>query len=195
LSVVRSVVLGAARRLSVFAPISRRASGRVSVQFVAAGQRLRFSAPIVAGRIRFSRALSRAQARLGTGILTIGYAGDGDTRPQQVRLRAASGRAGLALSRPRIVDGRLRASGTVTSLARGVVRVQVQFVVGAQTRTLQMSAPISGGRWALDEALSAGVRDAIARRTGSVHSYSLFTGYLPLGIRGEMRSYQILGDR
>jgi len=35
----------------------------------------------------------------------------------------------------------------------------------------------------------------IARRVGTVHSYVLFTGYLPARMRGEMRSLQVLGNR
>ena len=34
----------------------------------------------------------------------------------------------------------------------------------------------------------------MARRTGSVHSYTLFTGYFERRIRGEMQSYQVLGN-
>ena len=51
------------------------------------------------------------------------------------------------------------------------------------------------GRWSLDAPLSAADRDAIAHRTGTVHSYTLFTGYLPRRIRGELRSYQVLSSR
>ena len=43
--------------------------------------------------------------------------------------------------------------------------------------------------------VSATVRTAIAQRTGTVHSYTLFTGYLPARMRGEMRSFQVLGPR
>jgi hypothetical protein len=32
----------------------------------------------------------------------------------------------------------------------------------------------------------------IASRRGTVHSYTLFTGYLARRIRGEMRSYEVL---
>lgn len=36
-------------------------------------------------------------------------------------------------------------------------------------------------------------QQAIAQRRGTVHSYILFTGYLPARMRGEMQSYQVLG--
>jgi hypothetical protein len=35
----------------------------------------------------------------------------------------------------------------------------------------------------------------IAARRGVLHSYTLFTGYLPARIRGEMASFQVLGER
>jgi hypothetical protein len=127
--------------------------------------------------------------------LTITYPGDEDTRPQEVRLRAASQKANLELERPRIEDGRLKADGTVSDRARGIVRLQLQYVVDGQTETVRLRGRIEGGRWKIDEALSDEVREGIARRTGTVHSYTLFTGYYPRRIRGEMRSYQVLGPR
>jgi len=184
--------------LDVLAPITSLASGRVNVELHAAGRRFRFTAPVNSadGRIRFRQRIPAAQARMGTGILTIRYNGDADTRPQTVRLRAALQKAQLRLTRPTIADnGRLRASGTVSNRARGVVRVQLEYVFGGQTRTHQFLARISNGRWSLNQQLSQTIRNEIARRTGTVHSYTLFTGYLPARMRGEMRSFQILGAR
>jgi len=197
LEVARSQVLRSARRLDVLAPITKLASGSVRVEFFAAGRRTRFTAPIdsAKGQIRFSRRIPAAQANLGTGILTLTYLGDADTRPQTVRLRAASQRADLNLARPTITNGRLRANGTVSSAARGVVRVQIEYVVDNVTNTKQYNARINNGRWRLDQPLPADVNSGIARRQGTVHSYTLFTGYLPKRIRGEMESFQILGDR
>ena len=145
-----------------------------------------------AAGIRFRKRIPAAQARLGTGILTLRYRGDADTRPQTVRLRAANRQAQLRLSRPRIADGRLRASGTVSDRARGVVRVQIQYVTAGTTHTREFKARIDDVRWSLNEQLSATVRTAIAQRTGTLHSYTLFTGYLAQRIRGEMRSYEVL---
>ncbi len=197
LQVARATINRRERVLDVLAPITTLASRRARVELHAADHRYRFTAPVNSrdARIRFRQRIPAAQARLGTGILTITYPGDADTRPQTVRLRAASQRADLRLSRPAITNGRLRASGTVSLRARGVVRVQIEYVVDGETTTLQYSAPIDNGRWSLNEALSQTVRDAIARRTGTVHSYTLFTGYLAAHMRGEMRSFQILGDR
>ncbi len=197
LALARATINRRDRVLDVLAPITSLASGRVSVELHAAGRRYRFTAPVNSrdGRIRFRKRIPQAQAELGTGIVTIVYRGDADTRPQTVRLRAASQRAELELGRPTISGGRLRAAGTVSSRARGVVRVQLQYVVGDKTTTLQFKPRIADGRWSLDQALSQAVRDAIARRTGTVHSYTLFTGYMPRRVRGEMRSFQVLGPR
>ena len=198
LALARATINRRDRMLDVLAPITSLASGRVNVELHAARQRYRFTAPINSrdGRIRFRQRIPKAQADMGTGILTITYRGDADTRPQTVRLRAARQQAQLRLQRPTIAaNGRLRASGTVNDRARGVVRVQLEYVVDNRTRTLQYNARIRDGRWSLNQQLSQTVRNEIARRTGTVHSYTLFTGYLPARMRGEMRSFQVLGAR
>ncbi|MFP5362417.1 MAG: hypothetical protein ACLGI5_06785, partial [Thermoleophilia bacterium] len=59
----------------------------------------------------------------------------------------------------------------------------------------QYNARISDGRWSLNQQLPQTVRNEIARRTGTVHSYTLFTGYLLARMRGEMRSFQVLPAR
>ena len=41
--------------------------------------------------------------------------------------------------------------------------------------------------------LSAAVLAQIGGRCGTLHSYTLFTGYIERRIRGEMKSYQVLG--
>ncbi|MDQ3722474.1 MAG: hypothetical protein M3376_05270 [Actinomycetota bacterium] len=145
-----------------------------------------------------TRRVTAAQARLGTGILTVNYPGDADTRPQVVRLRAANTPSNLELNRPTITaDGRLRAAGTVSARSRGVVRVQIEYVnrTAGQTVTLQFKATINRGRWSLNVALPAAVRAQIAARCGTVHSYTLFTGYIPRRIRGEMRAFEVLPSR
>jgi hypothetical protein len=185
------------RQLNVLAPITARASGEVEVEFFAAQRRFEFTEEVDSEnrRILFERGIPAEQARLGTGIMTITYPGDEDTSPQEVRLRAASQPADLELDRPVIQDGRLKAQGTISDRARGIVRLQLQYVVDGQTETVRLRADIDDGRWEIDEALSAPVRDAIARRSGSVHSYTLFTGYFERRIRGEMESFQVLPDR
>ena len=197
LALARARIYRRERVLDVLAPITSLASGSARVRLHAAGLIYSFSARINEGdgRIRFRKRIPRAQAQLGTGILTITYRGDADTRPQTVRLRAASQRADLRLSRPTISVGRLRAAGTVSKRARGVVRVQIQYVTAGETHTREFKARIADGRWSLNEQLSQTVRTAIAQRTGTVHSYTLFTGYLQARMRGEMRSFQVLPPR
>lgn len=196
LEIARADVLRSTRRLSVLAPITARASGRVGVSFRAAGRTERFDARIDAAkrRVRINRRIAASQARLKTGIVTLTYEGDADTQPQSVRLRAASRRAALDAGRPSISDaGRLTASGKISRRARGVVRLQLLYEPsGERTRTLHFRARIRNGRYDIDEKLPADVRAGIAARRGAVHSYTLFTGYFPGRVRGEMASYQVL---
>jgi len=197
LALERAAIHRSSRELAVRARISTLASGRVKLALRAAGRRTRMTAAIdrKRGRIVVDRAIPAAQARLGTGILTLTYKGNGATRPQSVRLRAAAVPAALRARRPTLSAGRLRASGTISSRARGSVRVQLQFEHGGRTKTLEFPAPIRSGRWTLNKLLASGVRKAIAARTGTVHSYTLFTGYARARMRGEMRSYEVLGER
>lgn len=195
LAVARATIDGAQRVIDILAPISRRASGNVSLELYAAGQHFRWTAPInsVDGRIRTRETIPAAQARMGTGILTITYAGNVRTRPQVVRLRAANVHANLDASRPTYTGGVLSAHGSISASASGVVRVQVQYYSGGKTTTLQLYARIANGAWSLSSKLTAAEQTEIAARQGTLHSYILFTGYLPRQMRGEMISYQVLG--
>jgi len=167
----------------------------VGVDFHAASRHTRFAAQIDSeqGYVRFRKDLPRAQVRAGTGIVTLAYPGNDRTRGQEVRLRAASGRARLDLDRPTLLDGRVRAQGTISKRARGVVRVQLSWATGGRDRSLEVHARIRDGRWTLDEALPDAAMADIVRRDGTVHSYTLFTGYLPERLRGEMRSFEVVG--
>jgi len=195
LQLARATISRADRTIDILAPITARASGNVSLELYAAGQTHRWTAPINStdAVIRSREVIPAAQAAKGTGILTITYPGDADTRPQVVRLRAANGQSNLDASRPTIVGGALHDSGTVAGSARGVVRVQIEYFTGGQTITLEKLAPIVNGSWTLNTTLSPEEQAGIAARRGTVHSYILYTGYLPAGLRGEMRSYQVLG--
>jgi Domain of unknown function (DUF1929) len=195
LSVSRVTIRRGSHRLDVGARLSRHASGRVKVRLVAGGRHTSFTAKISKGQIRVLRRISTALARAGSGIVTITYAGDDDTRGQSVRLRAAPRAARLKMTRPTLsTGGRITANGTISRRARGVIRVQLQYVFAGKTRTVQLRAPIRRGRWKLSKQLSVAVLARIVRRTGTLHSYTLFTGYEPAGIRGEMRSFGVLGD-
>jgi hypothetical protein len=197
LALARATIDRIRRTISILAPITRLASGEATITLHAAGRRTTFTAPVDSanGRIRVTRAITPAQAALGTGILTINYPGDADTRPQVVRLRAANGAAVLTAIRPVITAaGFLRGEGTVSTRARGVVRTQLQFVDGVtgETVTLERNAAIQGGRWSLNAQIPADILARLLRRCGTVHSYTLFTGYMPRRLRGEMRSFQVL---
>jgi hypothetical protein len=195
LQVLRATIDRSARTISILAPISRRATGNVNLELYAAGQHYRWTATIDSsdGRIRSTHSIPTAQADLGTGILTISYAGNAATRPQVVRLRAANGHANLDAARPTYTAGVLSDHGTISSEARGVVRVQLQYFSGGTTTTLQFNATIANGAWSVTTTLTAAEQAAIAGRNGTLHSYILFTGYLPRRMRGEMNSYQVLG--
>lgn len=194
LELARATIFRSARLIDILAPITGRASGNVGLELYAAGRRHRWSASINSDQkwIRDSEPIPAAQAAMGTGILTLTYPGDPDTRPQTVRLRAANVPAALDARRPTLTAGRLQAGGTISRAARGVVRVQLQYFSGGATTTLEKHATISNGSWSLDAPLTAEEQVAIAQRRGTVHSYILFTGYLPARMRGEMHSYQVL---
>lgn len=195
LELARATINPSLSEIDILAPITARASGTVSIDLHAAGRHHRWTAYVDAAnrRIRQSELIPTAQAAKGTGILTIHYPGDALTRPQTVRLRAANVPAGLTSERPTLVDGRLRASGTISHVARGVVRVQLEYFSNGATTTLQKNAQIVNGAWRLDEPLTAEQQAAIAQRRGTVHSYVLFTGYFKAKMRGEMRSFEVLG--
>ncbi|HEX8205812.1 MAG TPA: DPP IV N-terminal domain-containing protein [Solirubrobacteraceae bacterium] len=198
MQLLRATIDRRTRTLSILAPITRRASGTVAIQLQAAGRFTRFTAPIdeQTGRVRVTRRIPASQARLGTGILTIAYDGDADTRPMEIRSRAANQKAALSLERPKIVDNRLQASGTVNPRARGKVRIVLQYQVGNETIEIRRAPRIrAGGQWGVNSALSKTAQDQIANRVGTVHSYTQFTGYMPWRIRGEQRSYEVLGPR
>jgi hypothetical protein len=184
-------------RLDVLAPISPLASGRVDVDYFSAGRHTRFTSAVnsAAGRIRFRRTLAAAQARLGTGILTIDYPGDAATGEQSVRLRAGRSRPLLELSRPRLVADTIRVEGTVNRRARGVVRLELEYQFGCDVRRLKFRGTIGNGRWRIVGRLSAQRLAQIAARTGTLYSYTAFTGYLPRRIGGQIRGYQVLGER
>ncbi|HWH09792.1 MAG TPA: hypothetical protein VG165_01585 [Solirubrobacteraceae bacterium] len=195
LQVSRATISKSARTIDILAPITHRATGSVKLDLFAAGQHYDWTAAIDSadGRIRTTHSIPVAQADKGTGILTITYAGNAATRPQVVRLRAADVPANLDASRPTYAAGVLHDQGTISSLARGIVRVQLQYFSGGTTTTLEFHAPISNGTWSLNTTLTAAQQTAIAARSGTLHSYILFTGYLPQRMRGEMNSYQVLG--
>lgn len=95
-----------------------------------------FDAEVTSGdatldRIRFREPITAGQAALGTGIVTLDYKGDEDTRPEEVRLRAASRRAELDVDQISLIDGRLSARDSVTGRAEGIVRFRFSYIDAA----------------------------------------------------------------
>jgi hypothetical protein len=167
-------------RLDVLARITTRATGRVAVRYRSAGTTTRFSAPIVDGTIRISRALSGAQRSKPTGIFTLVYDGSATVQPDEVTLRAATGKALLVPITTRIDNsGRLLVAGTITSRARGVVRVRIGYAKGGDVAFASFQAKIARGAWSLAAPLPSE-----AARAGGQLSIQ-FTGYEPGPIRGE----------
>ncbi len=182
------------RRLKLSASITARASGAASVELHAGGRKTRFSKKIASGRVKVSRKLSRKQARRGTGIVTISYGGNTQTKAQSVRLRLAPRKANLRLRvAPSLVASRLKTRGTITRRARGAVRVQLKYEFAGQTVTRQYKAKIRKGRWRLNAKLSLQTENEIAQRRGEVVAYVLYTGSGPRRIGGQMKAYQLLG--
>jgi hypothetical protein len=194
IQVRRARVMSADRRLDVYAPITSRAAGPVRVTFQGDGRQETSDASVTSGgaaldRISHRAPVTRGQARLGTGIVTIRYLGDAATRPQEVRLRAASQRAELDVEEMSLLGDRLSVSGSVTTKARGLVRLQLSYLDDAGRPQEWMTSARIGrdGGWELDEDR---VPDAAARCGGYLSI--LFTGYFDRRVRGEMLAYELL---
>ncbi len=185
------------RTTSIFAPITTLASGVVEVQLLGGGRVTEFTLPIdsAQGRIRATRGIDAAQARAATAILTLTYRGDADTRAQTLRLRAALRASKLSSKRPTISPtGQLDAAGAITRRAKGVVRLYLEWVNGADGSigVVERQALIRNGRWGIRAQLPPGTLDQISKRCSTVQSYVFFTGFQPLLLRGEVRSFQVL---
>ncbi|HWC26674.1 MAG TPA: hypothetical protein VG474_08835, partial [Solirubrobacteraceae bacterium] len=110
--------------------------------------------------------------------------GSAAVQPDSVTLRAASGKARLALGTARIdAAGRLLATGTISRRARGVVRVRLAYTpASGGVELLRFGAKIKRGAWSIRQQLPP----AAARAGGQLSIQ--FTGYEPRRIRGEQRS-------
>jgi Glycosyl hydrolase family 26 len=196
LRVTRARLKGS-KRFGAITQFSKRASGEARVQIAAGGRKMRFTAMFRngKGRLTINKAISKKMGRKRTGVLTIAYGGDEDTNPQLVRLRAGPRTPRLKVQAPTIADGRLAVRGQVAPRARGTVLVQLRYVVDATIVTRSFSARISGGHWNLSSPLGDIIRAEIDRRQGPVTAAVLYPGYAPRRIRGELRSYRLLGPR
>ncbi|MGH2917875.1 MAG: glycoside hydrolase family 26 protein [Solirubrobacteraceae bacterium] len=184
-------------RLKASARFSPRVSGEARVQLAAGGRRVRFSAHLRSGSgaMRINRRLTRAMSRSRTGMVTFAYGGDDDTHPQLVRLLAGPGDPQLRVEQKTLAGGRVSLSGKISRQARGAVVVQLRYVVDAQIATRSFSTRIRNGRWSLSSPLGDLIGAEIDRRQGPVTASVLYQGSSPRRIRGELRSYPLLGPR
>jgi hypothetical protein len=192
--VSRARVLGEDRRLDVLAPITSRARGAgVAVTYQGDGRSDTFEAEVTDAdteldEIRILEPLTSGQAELGTGIVNLHYLGDEDTRPELVRLRAASQRAELDVEEIGLVGDRLSAVGSVTSRAEGIVRLRYSYVDpdGSEQVHLARATIQDDGAWELEDDQ---VPAQLARCGGYLSIQ--FTGYFERRIRGEQLAYEL----
>ena len=148
---------------------------------------------IPAGTDSLRRPIPRAQAQLRTGILTIAYPG-GPTRVRRLFAcappRSAPTRACSARRSATAACERGHAQPAPRGPARGRVRVQIEYVAAGR-RTMPEGSR-RGSPPVAEPAALADHANAIAERTGAVHSYTQVAGCLQARMRGEMRSFQIL---
>ena len=137
-------------------------------------------------RVKIRRHLPASQRKKNTGIVELIYAGSPKVQPDKVRLRGAAGKSLLTRKTTRIQNRRLIVSGTITTRARGVVRIRLGYDKSdASTAFLHWKARIAGGAWKLNRALPAK-----AAKGGQLAIQ--FTGYLPRNLRGEQTAKQVL---
>jgi hypothetical protein len=192
--VSRAQVLRGDRRLDVLAPITSRArGGEVDVEFQADNRRDTFKAKVTAANteldeIRIREPITRGQANLGTGIVNLTYLGNKGTRPELVRLRAASQRAELDVEEISLIGDRLSAEGSVTSRAEGIVRLRFSYVDpdGSPAVHLARATIQDDGNWKLE----GGQVPAQLARCGGYLSIQ-FTGFFERRIRGEQLAFEL----
>ena len=156
----------------------------LDIAYESSGRTTRFSVPITGTQIKVRKKLPSTQPK-DTGITTVTYAGNSIVDPDEVRLRAADGKSKLVRTSSTISAGRLRVEGTVTSSARGVVRVRMSYTKpDNSTGLLDYRATIRSGKWSLNQALPA---EAAAGGQLSIQ----FTGYEAANLRGEQTAKQV----
>jgi hypothetical protein len=192
--VSRARVLREDRRLDVLAPITSRArGGDVEVTYQGDNRTDTFDEKVTQSgteldHVRFLEPITRGQAELGTGIVNLNYLGDEDTRPELVRLRAASQRAELDVEEISLLGDRLSATGSVTGRAEGIVRLQYSYVApDGSPKVHEARAEIQDdGDWLLED-------DRVPAQLAQCGGYLSiqFTGFFERRIRGEQLAYEL----
>lgn len=189
LAVLRAGIKGT--KLDVLASTTSLATGELKATFVNNGTTTKFTVKIPSSSrlIKINKTLSHKARVGGTGILTLTYNGNSKVRSDDVRLRAATGKALLTRKSSSIDSSRnLRVAGTISSKARGVVRIRLDYVnTSGQERTQAYRATIKSGKWSLKQKLP----DDAKNITGELSIQ--FTGYLKGKIRGEQTVKQVKG--
>ena len=138
--------------------------------------------------VRILEDITEGQADLGTGIVNLTYLGNDSTRPELVRLRAASQPAELDVEEISLLGDRLSATGSVTDRAEGVVRLRFSYVdPDGSPNVHEARAEIQDdGGWALDD-------DQVPAQLAQCGGYLSiqFTGYFERRIRGEQLAYEL----
>ena len=190
LQVLRADVRGG--RLDLRVQLTRRATGTLKLAYRAAGHVHRFTKRIpratgsVENAFSFTETLPSPQRRTTTGIVDISYAGTAAVRSDDVRLRAASGKAHLKRTKSTIDQaGNLIVEGIISSRAIGVVRIRLAYADGGTLKFFSGQAPIKDGRWALKAELPQA-----AAASGGQASIQ-FTGLMRRHLRGEQISRHI----
>ena len=160
---VRSAVIGlrAGRRtLRVDATVSSRADGQpVALRYRSSGVTTRRSVRVTNGRLRAAVPLPATQP-LTTGVVTISLPAAAGVRGQQVQVRAADRPPALKTAEARILNKKLRVSGTISPLATGVVLIRMEFSDKAgNPLSVSTKARIFNGRWKTLLGLEPDARD------------------------------------
>ncbi|MCP9491666.1 MAG: CAP domain-containing protein [Solirubrobacteraceae bacterium MAG38_C4-C5] len=149
--------------LDALLSVTGRATGEITVDYQAAGRFTRYTvdvgpAQVGEKQVRLVRELEGAQRRRSTGILNIGYDGNGETKPDVVRVRAANGRSRLTRETLTFADGRLRVTGAIDDDVAGIVRLRATYLAAdGSAGVWEGRAPVLGGRWSVDSQLPAAV--------------------------------------
>jgi hypothetical protein len=164
--VVQRAALGGGR-LDVRATIDDGATGPVAISLRTGATTTRWRATIAGGRIRLTKALRGVHRRARSGVVRIAYAGTARVAAEAISLRAEPRAARLKLASAKI-DGRLglRAHGTISSRARGSLRVRFVPTAGGAVNEVSYTARIGRGRWSLPR--YAGLTRAVAARGGEL---------------------------